>query len=210
MKQRPSRKLSSNAGFILMPLQAHPGLQHLSLQKTQMDDAAAMRLAEADGNGEIEWQLFQATQDDTLDVLATVDTVFLVSLCVNLWPPYNTLIILLSWKSLHIIKLSFHKLPDNHREASPKWANQNCQLMALEIQVLRSQSLLFSLDLSCNEITDVGAAALLEALEDNNVLLEPWVSRQLWIEWPVVFWCKKNRIYSFIFCLTYIYTQIHN
>lgn len=67
-----------------LALQAHPGLQHLSLQKTQMDDAAAMRLAE----------------------------------------------------------------------------------------VLRSQSLLFSLDLSCNEITDVGAAALLEALEDNNVLLE--------------------------------------
>lgn len=46
-----------------------------------------------------------------------------------------------------------------------------------EIQVLRSQSLLFSLDLSCNEITDVGAAALLEALEDNNVLLEPWVTQ---------------------------------
>lgn len=103
MKQRNSRKLSSNAGFILMPLQAHPGLQHLSLQKTQMDDAAAMRLAEADGNGEMEWQLFQATQDDTLDVLAAVDTVFLVSLCVNLWPPYNTLIICpWSWKSLQI------------------------------------------------------------------------------------------------------------
>jgi len=74
----------------------------------------------------------------------------------------------------NIIKPSFHKLPGhNHREPSPKQSQFNCQLMA-EIQVLRSQSLLFSLDLSCNEITDVGAAALLEALEDNNVLLEPW------------------------------------
>eukprot|EP00438_Fugacium_kawagutii_P013796 Skav214475 [mRNA] locus=scaffold1167:203907:222052:+ [translate_table: standard] len=40
-------------------------------------------------------------------------------------------------------------------------------------QVLRSQSLLFSLDLCCNEISDVGATALLEALEENHVLLEP-------------------------------------
>ncbi|CAK8996056.1 Tropomodulin-3 (Ubiquitous tropomodulin) (U-Tmod), partial [Durusdinium trenchii] len=65
-------------------LQAHPGLQHMSLQETQLDDEAAAQLAE----------------------------------------------------------------------------------------VLRSQSLLFSLDLSCNEITDCGAALLVDALEDNEVILE--------------------------------------
>ena len=41
-------------------------------------------------------------------------------------------------------------------------------------KVLRSQSLLFSLDLSSNEISDLGASALLKALEENFVLLEPW------------------------------------
>eukprot|EP00913_Durusdinium_trenchii_P027907 g26167.t1 len=67
-------------------LQAHPGLQHMSLQETQLDDEAAAQLAE----------------------------------------------------------------------------------------VLRSQSLLFSLDLSCNEITDCGAALLVDALEDNEVILDAW------------------------------------
>ena len=45
-------------------------------------------------------------------------------------------------------------------------------------RVLRTQSLLFSLDLSSNEISDLGASALLKALEENFVLLEPWAMRK--------------------------------
>lgn len=39
-------------------------------------------------------------------------------------------------------------------------------------EVLRNHSLLFSLDLGCNPITDQGASAILSAMDDNHILLE--------------------------------------
>lgn len=61
-------------------------------------------------------------------------------------------------------------------------------VLAALLEVLRSQSLLFSLDLSCNEITDCGAALLVDALEDNEVILDAW--RAKW-RLLVVYWCDR-------------------